>query len=403
MAGQDAIADLIAKKGSVPLIATQITHNDLDGYAASTVVGAFRDVARIIHVARYSDIGPVVEVELKRLAAAQVPELLIVTDLGLEAPGVTFIKTFAAMNRRRAEETRHRLVVLDHHASSLDQLREQGIVPLPSETTLKSFDLEDPAIVLLIDESRCATRMAFEHRALYATHEPQEAEALDLATLVEAVDALDLWKKDRATFLGGHTLDEVFWDNVSTLVPPGHPWHDRFIGDLFRGVADLLRQGRPPSAIEGEIGALRTRILDGLLAGEPDDDRALTTRMRIARVLARSETLFRPLSDGTLLSFGLDSGMFQRVSDRIMESGRATRVVNVQRTGSLSFRSNDETALDGARKFRGGGHRDAAGGRLPNGSAFSMSDALAQVEPILNPPPPDPSGSPFAALKNWKA
>ena len=385
--------------------ATQITHNDLDGYGASTVVGAFRDVSRIIHVARYSDIGPVVEVELKRLGAARSPELLIITDLGLEAPAVNFIKNFAAMNGRREAADKHRLIVLDHHASSLDQLREQGIDPLPEvsgEATLKRFDLGDAGLTLLIDEGCCATRMAFEHSALYATHQPDEAQARDLATLVEAVDALDLWKKDRPTFLGGHVLDEVFWDNVATLVPLGHPLHDRFIGDLFRGVADLLRRSVPPSGIEREIGALRTRILDALLEAEPDDDRALTTRMRIARVLARSDTLFRPLSDGTLLSFGLDSGMFQRVSDRIMESGRARRVVNVQRTGSLSFRSNNETALDGARKFRGGGHKDAAGGRLPNGSAFSTADALAQVEPILNAPPPDPSASPFGALKNWK-
>ncbi|KQT19797.1 dimethylmenaquinone methyltransferase [Methylobacterium sp. Leaf399] len=386
--------------------ATQITHNDLDGYAASTVVGAFLPVSRIVHVARYSDIGPVVDVELKRLTAARTPELLIVTDLGLEAPAVNFLKAFAAMNAKRAPEQAHRLVVLDHHASSLDQLREQGIVPLPPQAegeTLRRFDLGDPAIVLLIDEGCCATRMAFAHRALYATQEPDEAQGLDLATLVEAVDALDLWKKERPTFLGGHVLDEVFWDNVSNLVPLGHPWHDRFVGELFRGAAGFLRQGLPPARIETEVGALRARVLDRLLEGEPDDDRSLTTRMRIARILARSETLFRPLSDGTLLSFGLDSGMFQRVSDRIMESGRARRVVNVQRTGSLSFRSNDETALDGARRFRGGGHKDAAGGRLPNnGSAFSIADALSQVEPVLNPPAPDPSASPFGALKNWK-
>jgi uncharacterized protein len=85
-----------------------------------------------------------------------------------------------------------------------------------------------------------------------------------------------------------------------------------------------------------------------------------------------------------------------------MDAGRAKRVVNVQRMGTLSFRSNDGTALDGARLFRGGGHRDAAGGRLQSGSAFSMADAIAQVEPVLNPEKPAGSDSPFAALKNWK-
>ncbi len=92
----------------------------------------------------------------------------------------------------------------------------------------------------------------------------------------------------------------------------------------------------------------------------------------------------------------------QRVSDLVMASGRAQRLVNVQRTGTLSFRSINGTALDGARLFRGGGHQDAAGGKLPSGTAFSLADAVAQVEPVLTPPKSAAADSPFAALKNWK-
>ncbi|NEU13117.1 dimethylmenaquinone methyltransferase [Methylobacterium sp. BTF04] len=381
---------------------TQITHHDLDGYGASTVVGTFVDVSRIVHVPRYSDVGPVVEAELKRLGKAPVPEMIVMTDLGLEPVAVTFIRNFAAMNGRRDAGTRHRLIVLDHHASSIDQMREQGLAPTldAANPNLSRFDLSDSDTTVLIDADCCATRMAYEHRALYATREA--ADVADLEALVAAVDAVDLWKKDRATFIGGLSLDEVFWDNVSNLVPIGHPWHDRFVSALLSAVAGRLRTGATPSEIEASVGEIRKGIVDAFLADEATDDRSLTTRMRIARVLARSD-LFRPLSDGTLMSFGLDSGMFQRVSDLIMETGKAKRVLNVQRTGSMSFRSNNETALDGARRFRGGGHRDAAGGKLTSGSAFSLADAIAQVEPVLNPPAPDPSASPFAALKNWKA
>ena len=377
---------------------TQLTHHDLDGYGAGTVVGALVDVARVVHVPRYSDVGPVVEEELKRLAKAKASETLILTDLGLESVAVKFIKGFAAMNRRR-EEAPHRLLVLDHHASSIGQLQEQGLTAPEPEAgaSLRRFDLQDENIAVLIDDGVCATKMAWQHRALYATREAGGLEAL-----IEAVDALDLWKKERPTFLGGLTLDEVFWDNVSNLVPPGHPWHDRFIAALLRAVAALLGEGLAPAEIETRVGAVRKAIVDDFLAAETGDDPRLTTRMRIARVLARSDVLFRRLSDGTMLSFGLDSGTFQRVSDLIMDRGDARRVMNVQRTGSVSFRSNDETALDGARKFRGGGHRDAAGGKLPSGGAYSLTDAVSQVEPVLNPPPPDPAASPFGALKAWK-
>ncbi len=106
---------------------------------------------------------------------------------------------------------------------------------------MQRFDLEDPNIVVLIDEGRCATRMAYEHRALYATREAG-ADPI-IGALVAAVDAVDLWRKDRPEFRFGASLDEVFWDNVSNLVPIGHPWHDRFVSDLLLGAARLLSEG----------------------------------------------------------------------------------------------------------------------------------------------------------------
>src|SRR3978361_1814055 len=92
---------------------TQITHHDLDGYGAATVVASFVEVGRLIHVSRYADVAPVVEGEIKRLRRAAEAEMVIITDLGLEAGTVKFIKSFAAMNLGRDEVARHRLLVLD--------------------------------------------------------------------------------------------------------------------------------------------------------------------------------------------------------------------------------------------------------------------------------------------------
>ena len=197
-------------------------------------------------------------------------------------------------------------------------------------------------------------------------------------------------------------LDEVFWDNVTGFVPVGHPWHDRFIGDLLLGMAARLGGGATPAAIERDAGTLRTRIVDEALSGRPGDDPEATTRTRIASLLAVSPELFARLPGGGKLSFGLDAGTFQRVSDVVMTSGDAALVVNVGRSGNMSFRSNDGTALDAARKFRGGGHRDAAGGRLTSGAVASLADAVAQVAPLLDPPKADPASSPFAALRGLK-
>ena len=385
---------------------TQLTHHDLDGYGASTVVGAFADVGRVVHVSRYADVGPVVEAELGRLRRVEAPEMLILTDLGLEPVAVTFIKNFAAMNAKRGRERSHRLLVLDHHASSLDQLAAQGLTPVAASVTdapsLKQAAVDDPAITVLVDEGRCATRLAFEHRDLYAGTTPEAETAAVLPALVAAIDAVDLWRKDDPVFTQALVLDETFWDNVSGFIPVAHPWHDRFIGHLLLGLAASLREGATPAGIEREVGTVRLRVIDAMLADQPGDDRTLTARMRIAPVLARSPDLFQRLRGGAKLSFGLDAGTFQRVSDVIMATGDAPLVINVQRSGSMSFRSCDETALDAARKFGGGGHKDAAGGRML-APATSLAEAAKQVEAILDPPEPDVSKSPFAALRNFKA
>jgi len=386
---------------------TQLTHHDLDGYGASTVVRELAEVHRVVHVSRYSDVGPVVALELARLSRAEASETLLMTDLGLEAPAVAFIRDMAALNARRAEGHRHRLVVLDHHASSLDQLRAGGLLPEdavdPAFPQLKRIATGDPDVAVLIDDSRCATRLAFDHAELYAAPRPEVAPAADLALLVTAIDAVDLWKKERPEFRLGQALDDVFWDSVSGYVPLAHPAHDRFMGELLLGMAASLRGGATPAAIERQAGLLRSRVVDAMLAGYPGDDPEATTRMRIAPLLAESRELFARLKGGGRLAFALDPGTFQRVSDVLMARGEAHLVVNVGRSGSMSFRSNDGTALDAARKFRGGGHRDAAGGRLVSGGASSLSDAVDQVSAVLDAPESAVKDGPFAALRGFKA
>lgn len=255
---------------------------------------------------------------------------------------------------------------------------------------------------IAVDVTRCATRMLFEGRRLIFDRELEPALDMRLRALVSAIDAYDMWRKTDPAFRLGVVANEVLWESTAAFVPAGHPWHDRFVRDLLMAVACELHADVPPSEIELKAPGLRKGVVDKLLSDQPDDDRSLTTRARLHAALSRSPELFRTLADGTKLSFGLDGGVFQSVSDLIMERGDANRVVNAARGGGMSFRSRNGTALEAARKFRGGGHADSAGGKLPNGSAFSLTDAVAQIEPILCPPAPKEADSPFAALKNWK-
>ncbi|MGU3560138.1 hypothetical protein [Methylobacterium radiotolerans] len=190
---------------------TQISHHDLDGYGACIVAGFIADVGHIVHVPRYSDVGAILDREAERLARARDPEVLLITDLSLEGDAVRFVKGFAAANRKRPKERRHRLVVLDHHVSSVENLKAQGLNPIPSEDGRTSlFDLEDPGIHVAVDDGRCATRLVFECRALFSDRKiPADLER-HLRALVDAVDAYDLWRKSDPAFRNGVILNETF-------------------------------------------------------------------------------------------------------------------------------------------------------------------------------------------------
>lgn len=393
---------------------TQISHNDLDGYGASTVVGAYVEVARVIHVARYRDVVPLFSAEVNRLQESDEPEMLILTDLGLERPTVEVIRRFAAMNAERPGRE-HRLVVLDHHASSVNWLTALGFHALPDRDvnhhqacyyTVPGQPLADPLrpdrdpVVVLIDVTRSATKIAYDHAEIYAgprcrilvreaqlpveSIEPYKA----LHHLVAGVDAVDLWLRDREDFDTGEAINESFWEVVASFVPEGHELHDLFVSMVLLGVA---ARAISDSASDMELAtvAIRHRTVEMLIAAaglpETAQERGMTTRMRIARLVGRSDQLFVDLPGPVLtkMAFAMDSGIFQRVADEMLRDGRAGLVINVFRGGQMSLRSRNGEALDLARRLRGGGHPNSCGATLSDKGIFSLADARRIFEETI--------------------
>lgn len=388
---------------------TQITHNDLDGYGASAVVEAYVEVERVIHVARYRDMAGIFSAEVNRLAETDAPEMVIITDISLEQHTVETVKRFAAMNAERPGRE-HRLVVMDHHASSHTWLTALGFHPLAERDarhpqacyfTVPSQPLRDAArpdldpVVVLIDTTRSATKIAHHHAALYAGPDCQiritaenlavtDAEPAQIMHyLVEGVDAVDLWLRDRPAFDAGEALNEAFWEVVNTFVPEGHELHDAFVSQILFGVAGLAALNSRASGVETSTMSVRQRVVNALIheaeLDETSHQRAMTSRMRVSRLIGRSHRLFVDLPGlvRAKMAFAMESGIFQRVSDEMLREDRAALVINVFRGGQMSLRSRDGEALALAKKLGGGGHPNAAGATLNVTGVFSLADAQA--------------------------
>ncbi len=386
--------------------AVQITHNDLDGYGASTVAGLHRPVSRVEHVMRYSDVDAIVRPEVDRLKGTREPALLLCTDVGIETGFAGLIRGFARMVAECG--VAHRLLVIDHHASSVDVLRGRGMVMSEGEGVLSgcvvavppearaSIDPRTgtPSIMAVVDVTRCATRLAHDLCGLYADPaedrlvlEPSPA----VGTLVGAIDAADLWRRDAPLFHVGEVLNEAFWESVATFVPTGHPMHDPMMSRLLLAVARQAADGEPVGRIEDRLGATRRDVVGDLLdeAGHvPDGDPGTeTARMRVSRYLATGGGLFADMGDGVAVCHAVDPGVYQRCSDIMLRQGGATVAVNVMRGGAMSFRSRDEdgAALALARRFGGGGHAQAAGGRMAGDPVMSPTDAIRRMREVLSP------------------
>lgn len=385
---------------------TQITHNDLDGYGASTVVGVTIAVERVIHIARYRDMAGVINAEITRLEAVDAPERLIITDIALERPTVEAILRFAEMNASRPGRE-HQLIVLDHHASSTDWLGALDFGVVSDEIvrhesaryyTLPGQDEDGNApwtrpIIVLIDDTRSATKIAYDHRDLYPgpARDPHlYANAACLDTLVECVDAIDLWRRDRAIFPLATAINDGFWESVGTFIPEGHPDHDRFVSEVLLDLASFVETGKA-WIIDDKVAPVRRDVIRVIFAAhglkETPDQRDEATRMRAARLVAETDGLFIavPGDERIHLAYGMDSGVFQRVSDVMLSEGRAALVINVFRGGQMSLRSRQGEALALASRLGGGGHPNAAGASLAATGVFSIEDGRDRLAALLAP------------------
>lgn len=345
----------------------QITHNDLDGYGAAAVAAGASAIERVIHVARYRDVLDILEGVARDALASESPVTILITDIAIEPATADRL----ASHGESLAAAGHRIVVLDHHASSASALSGPG-------WTRAGGAHAAPGCTVVIEVGKSATRIAAERQPLYASGQPAAKAAP--ANLVAMVDAVDLWRKDDPAFPAGMALNDAFWDCVSTYLPTSHPKHEAFVSAILHGMAALDAKGAGVAGMERAFGEVRAAAAREAAGEEPSPGE--TTRMCLARIIARDRAGFEParlLGRNALVSFAMDTGIYQRASDAILDAGDVDATVNVMRGGGLSFRSRDGSALLLALSAGGGGHEDMAGAELPSGRAFSIEDALEQV------------------------
>lgn len=341
----------------------QITHNDLDGYGASTIAAMATRVSAVAHVTRYKDVVETFWSIVQAVKDDEEPTTILMTDIGIERQTALALVEGSAI----LEPKGHRVVVLDHHASSVGELE---LVAVRDGNSYAARGL-----TAVVDETMSATSLTYAHAGLYGADGFSDPLCDELCKLV---DVVDLWRTGDAHFMRGMAVNDAFWDMVGTYVPLSHPSHDPFVSSILKDLASLSLKGASAADIEDGVNAAKRKAVDAI-AG-PDPMRESTSRLRLAAVVASDRTGFAEIQvqeQATLVTFAMDMGIFQRVSEILLEDPSVDLVVNVMRSAGLSLRSRRGQALKVARAYGGGGHPNASGGDLGSRKCFSLAEAVA--------------------------
>ena len=370
-----------------------MSHNDADGYGASLLIGLASEVERTVHVARYSDIVPLLLEELHGpLTGRPDPVRVVLTDLGLDDHTLGALLEVDAVNERRAAAglPLHRLDAVDHHASTITSLRQHRMYVAGERVAVYDIAERDGrataqagSVTINVDPSRSATRICFEEPSLYGGLLGRIAE--DITDLVAAIDAVDVWRKESPWFSRGAIVVDVVDENVRSMFPDSDCAHEPYMNQVLLATARRLTGG-DTAWLEAQGPAIRLEAVDAILAGDAGDDRRQTTRVRTSAHLARKGGLYRKVTTAAgavRLTFAMEIGIFQRTSDLALADDPEGLYVNALRGGGLSLRSRNGSAAPLARLLGGGGHADAAGAALPGAPPISLDSAELKLRDAL--------------------
>ncbi|MDR2639556.1 MAG: hypothetical protein LBC09_06960 [Helicobacteraceae bacterium] len=341
-----------------------LSHNDLDGYSAHLVAKRF-----LGETVRFnSGYGLEVGAKLTQIGALaeKTPlrdeKLILISDLNITKEDCKLAEKI----RDRLKEAGHNatLQLLDHHKSG--------------EALAREFDW------YFLDISRCATKIVYDW-CVERGENPRAAGDKALADFVNCVNAYDLWlQEDRERFEFGKTLNRLVMDarEISPLMfgAEESDYRLRVLSDAF-----IYLDGYQNIALDDNVLAIKKRYLqDG---GAIDTIDNLSARF-VVNLLIKNGDRFSVKYDG-------HKGILTYAIGNISTLGNAFLsacpdydfFLDITRFGSISLRANGklDASVMAGKLFGGGGHANAAGGRIKDfREVFSYDQLFDRAEAILS-------------------
>lgn len=333
-----------------------LSHTDLDGYGCQYVSSKFIENGRYFN----SNYGNEINARLKQItsemeALADKDEqiLFLITDLNLTTQDCRYLD-----DKIRALNTSGfsiELKLLDHHISGEEQARE--------------FDW------YTLDNNRCGTKLTYDYFG-----EVDET----TTTLVNAINAIDLWKESDPLFEFGKTLMRLISETkeLNKLIFPSESVAYKLYA--LEKAKEFLGRDDAHIALDDGIHFLKKDFLRNGAANDTLDN--LSSRF-VTSMLSTKKDEFSIEYAGYTGFLTVSIGNISVVANGFLsENEEYDFFIDVSPKGNVSMRSSNKADVSEICKtlFGGGGHKNASGGRANNVKEFfTYAEYKKAIETIM--------------------
>ncbi|MDE7196317.1 MAG: 3',5'-cyclic-nucleotide phosphodiesterase [Helicobacter sp.] len=323
-----------------------LSHTDLDGYGCQLIT-RFLTPKVFANTHFYNaNYGKEVMTRLYEMCddfyeSGHKEAMLLISDLNLTLEECAALEEEIS-DLRNNEGRIVSLQLLDHHASGQD-----------SANAHKWYHLNNDL---------CATKITYQFfNKSYPDIYKQQAW---LPTLVEVVNAIDLWKEDEAGFEMGKVLMRMIVETREINRFMFDSAHREYKLNMLTKAQEFLQQDRGHIALDNAIHRLKKEVLGGSLESDTLDNIGSQAQVELLCKMQKECEIFCDGHRG-FLSYGignisvLANAFLRRCADFDF-------FIDVGMRGSVSLRSNDKCDVSKIAHdyFRGGGHKNASGGRI---------------------------------------
>jgi len=304
-----------------------ISHNDLDGYSSQLIVNKYaliiNDKIKMFNISSRSDLLTCINDISNKITKE---DRLIITDISIDNELAILISNLNLSN----------LLVIDHH--------ETG------QSVSEKYEWYH------YDNTKSATLLSFEYLL---------KDKIVACEFIKYVNAYDLWLESDFDFLEGVSLNSMFKEKAQHYIKQIPDLRREFIFYFIENYSAELFINR--SIFDSESLSYQIEY-NFLKNGEDLPLDILISKKHYKYIMENKLYIDKQIGEYNIRIFYNMNNIFQNILNMTLEDNKdISFVCHLSNQGSVSFRSTDDrvSVEDIAKRyFYGGGHRNAAAGKL---------------------------------------